>query len=160
MFRSCRKYWTVRALSVFLYSSQNAQFFKYLLIRFFFYRYEPFEFGAATLKVNKDTTKKLLGKINFAPCGVAFVKPEVRTGILPRMLEEILNTRLMVKQSMKIHGNENQVLQRVLHSQQLGLKLIANVTYGYTAANFSGRMPCMEVRCICIIRLFDRLTEN
>lgn len=26
-----------------------------------------------------------------------------------------------------------------------GLKLIANVTYGYTAANFSGRMPCVEV---------------
>jgi hypothetical protein len=27
----------------------------------------------------------------------------------------------------------------------MGLKLIANVTYGYTAANFSGRMPCVEV---------------
>lgn len=23
--------------------------------------------------------------------------------------------------------------------------MIANVTYGYTAANFSGRMPCVEV---------------
>lgn len=27
----------------------------------------------------------------------------------------------------------------------MGLKLIANVTYGYTSANFSGRMPCIEV---------------
>ena len=27
----------------------------------------------------------------------------------------------------------------------MGLKLIANVTYGYTGANFSGRMPCIEV---------------
>lgn len=36
-------------------------------------------------------------------------------------------------------------LQRVLHSRQLGLKLIANVTYGYTSANYSGRMPCSEV---------------
>ena len=27
----------------------------------------------------------------------------------------------------------------------MGLKLIANVTYGYTAANFSGRMPCVEI---------------
>lgn len=66
-------------------------------------------------------------------------------GILPRMLTEILNTRLMVKKSMKLHGSENHALQRILHSQQLGLKLIANVTYGYTAANFSGRMPCIEV---------------
>lgn len=60
------------------------------------------------------------------------------------MLKEILETRLMVKQSMKIH-KEDKTLQRVLHSRQLGLKLIANVTYGYTAANFSGRMPCIEV---------------
>ncbi|XP_076640510.1 DNA polymerase zeta catalytic subunit isoform X1 [Colletes latitarsis] len=107
--------------------------------------HEPFEFGATTLKVTKSAAEKLQGKINFTPCGVAFVKPEVRLGILPRMLTEILNTRLMVKESMKIHGNKNRVLQRVLHSQQLGLKLIANVTYGYTAANFSGRMPCIEV---------------
>lgn len=107
--------------------------------------YEPYEFGTATLKIKKSTAQKLLGKINFAPCGVAFVKPEVQTGILPRMLTEILNTRLMIKKSMKLHGNKNRALQRILHSQQLGLKLIANVTYGYTAANFSGRMPCIEV---------------
>ena len=33
----------------------------------------------------------------------------------------------------------------MLDSRQLALKLIANVTYGYTAAGFSGRMPCVEV---------------
>ena len=38
-----------------------------------------------------------------------------------------------------------QALNRMLDAQQLGLKLLANVTYGYTAANFSGRMPCVEV---------------
>lgn len=82
--------------------------------------------------------------ITISPCGIAFVKSSVREGILPRMLNEILTTRLMVKGSMKLH-KENSILQRVLHSRQLGLKLIANVTYGYTAANFSGRMPCVEV---------------
>ncbi len=46
---------------------------------------------------------------------------------------------------MKLHGDEDARLKRVLHSRQLGLKLIANVTYGYTSANFSGRMPCIEV---------------
>lgn len=32
-----------------------------------------------------------------------------------------------------------------MDARQLALKLIANVTYGYTSANFSGRMPCVEV---------------
>lgn len=106
----------------------------------------PFEFGATNLKIPPKYLKKLLNenKITFSPCGVAFVGRDVRKGILPKMLEEILNTRLMVKKSMKQNKN-NKTLQRVLHSRQLGLKLIANVTYGYTAANFSGRMPCVEI---------------
>lgn len=38
-----------------------------------------------------------------------------------------------------------QLLYKKLNAQQYGLKMIANVTYGYTSANFSGRMPCVEV---------------
>ncbi|XP_053692962.1 DNA polymerase zeta catalytic subunit [Sabethes cyaneus] len=107
---------------------------------------EPFEFGASQLKLSRKLLQFLVDNnlITISPCGVAFVKASVREGVLPRMLNEILTTRLMVKGSMKLH-KENRVLQRVLHSRQLGLKLIANVTYGYTAANFSGRMPCVEV---------------
>ena len=107
---------------------------------------QPFEFGAYQLRVSPQKLKYYLDNdlVNISPCGVAYVKSSVREGVLPRMLREILDTRLMVKQSMKIHKN-NTALQRVLHSRQLGLKLIANVTYGYTAANFSGRMPCIEV---------------
>lgn len=66
-----------------------------------------------------------------------------------RMVEEILNTRIMVKKSMKEHKNDKG-LHRLLDARQLGLKLIANVTYGYTAANFSGRMPCVEVNVSCV----------
>lgn len=36
-------------------------------------------------------------------------------------------------------------VQRTLNASQFALKLLANVTYGYTAANFSGRMPCTEL---------------
>lgn len=50
----------------------------------------------------------------------------------------------MVKQSMKIYKHDK-AISRMLEARQLGLKLIANVTFGYTAANFSGRMPCVEV---------------
>jgi DNA polymerase elongation subunit (family B) len=38
-----------------------------------------------------------------------------------------------------------QVLQRCLNARQFGLKMIANVSYGYTSASFSGRMPCAEL---------------
>lgn len=67
------------------------------------------------------------------------------------MLEEILNTRIMVKQSMKMY-KQDKTLMRLLDARQLGLKLIANVTFGYTAANYSGRMPSVEVS------FFQRLT--
>lgn len=93
-------------------------------------------------KIIKQLLKRDL--ITISPAGVVFVKPEVREGTLPRLVKEILDTRIMVKNSMKLHKN-NKLLQRVLHSRQLGLKLIANVTYGYTAANYSGRMSCVEV---------------
>ena len=32
-----------------------------------------------------------------------------------------------------------------MDARQLGLKYIANVTYGYTGATFSGRMPAVEI---------------
>ena len=36
-----------------------------------------------------------------APNGIIFVKPEVRRGLLGKMLTELLDTRVMVKQAMK-----------------------------------------------------------
>lgn len=44
--------------------------------------------------------------MTISPNGVVFVKDHVRQGIMPRMLEEILNTRVMVKQSMKLHKDD------------------------------------------------------
>ena len=44
------------------------------------------------------------------------------------------------------HNSINaQALQRALNARQFGLKLIANVTYGYASASFSGRMPMAEL---------------
>ena len=71
----------------------------------------------------------------------------------------------MVKAALKTAPATARALQRSLTARQLGLKLIANVTYGaapshphrlviawltcaatgYTAANFSGRMPLVEL---------------
>lgn len=37
----------------------------------------------------------------MAPNGIIYVKPEVRKGLLSRMLKELLDTRVMVRQAMK-----------------------------------------------------------
>lgn len=86
----------------------------------------------------------LKDKINIAPNGMVYTKPEVRKSLLARMLTEILETRVMVKTGMKM-DKDDKALQRLLNNRQLALKLIANVTYGYTSASFSGRMPCSEI---------------
>ena len=86
----------------------------------------------------------LKDKINIAPNGMVYTKPEVRKSLLARMLTEILETRVMVKTGMKT-DKDDKALQRLLNNRQLALKLIANVTYGYTSASFSGRMPCSEI---------------
>ncbi|XP_041353976.1 LOW QUALITY PROTEIN: uncharacterized protein LOC121371842 [Gigantopelta aegis] len=104
----------------------------------------PFEFGCTSLNIKPSLLKKLGTDVTVSPNGVVFVKQNVRHGILPKMVEEILNTRLMVKKSLKTN-KADKVLSRLLDARQLGLKLIANVTYGYTGASFSGRMPCIEV---------------
>ncbi|XP_058029850.1 DNA polymerase zeta catalytic subunit isoform X2 [Ahaetulla prasina] len=105
---------------------------------------DEFKFGCTSLRVSPDLLYQLRHDITISPSGIAFVKPSVRKGVLPRMLEEILKTRIMVKQSMKAYKLDK-TITRMLDARQLGLKLIANVTFGYTAANFSGRMPCSEI---------------
>ena len=82
--------------------------------------------------------------INIAPNGMMYARPEIRKSLLAKMLGEILETRVMVKSGMKVDKNDK-TLQRLLNNRQLALKLIANVTYGYTSASFSGRMPCSEI---------------
>lgn len=73
-----------------------------------------------------------------------FVKPNIRRSLLAKMLTNILETRIMVKNSMKNY-QEDTALLRLLDARQLTLKYIANVTYGYTSATFSGRMPAVEI---------------
>ncbi|KAM6185186.1 DNA polymerase zeta catalytic subunit [Rhynchocyon petersi] len=107
-------------------------------------KYDEFKFGCTSLRVPPDLLYQIRHDITVSPNGVAFVKPSVRKGVLPKMLEEILKTRLMVKQSMKAY-KQDRALSRMLDARQLGLKLIANVTFGYTSANYSGRMPCIEI---------------
>ncbi|KAL5108709.1 DNA polymerase zeta catalytic subunit [Taenia crassiceps] len=107
--------------------------------------HEAFEFGCLTHSISKKTLKKLANSVTVSPNGVVFVRPEVYRGVLPRLWRGLLSSRLMVKDSLKIYAQHSESLKQLLDARQLGLKLIANVMYGYTAASFSGRMPCVEV---------------
>lgn len=93
------------------------------------------------LRVPKGLTRE---DIYIAPNGIGFVKPRVRRSTLAIMLKEILESRFMLKNSMKFKKEDSRY-QRNLNGQQLVLKFIANVTYGYVSASFSGRMPCAEI---------------
>ena len=72
------------------------------------------------------------------PNGMIFVKPAVRKSLLAKMLGEILDTRVMVKNAMKgARGDKvyqftlvtsklmRQSLLQLLNARQLGLKLMA-----------------------------------
>lgn len=83
--------------------------------------------------------------VNIQPNGLIYLKPHYRKSTLAKMLEEILDTRVMIKQAMKHQGKDDFRYQRKMNGRQLALKLIANVTYGYVSASFSGRMPCAEI---------------
>ncbi|KAI9466500.1 hypothetical protein BX667DRAFT_273039 [Coemansia mojavensis] len=100
--------------------------------------------GFTSLNVPPGLLSALKDHITISPNGVMFVKPAVRKGLLGRMLQEILDSRVMIKEAMKLWGGDDG-LYKMLDSWQLGLKLIANVTYGYAGASFSGRMPCVEI---------------
>uniref|UniRef100_A0A0E0EFX6 DNA polymerase zeta catalytic subunit n=1 Tax=Oryza meridionalis TaxID=40149 RepID=A0A0E0EFX6_9ORYZ len=101
--------------------------------------------GVSSYSADPQKIADLKNRLLLTPNGVLYVQSEVRKGVLPRLLEEILSTRIMVKQAMKKLPASQKVLQRIFNARQLALKLIANVTYGYTAAGFSGRMPCAEI---------------
>lgn len=100
--------------------------------------------GFTDYKRQERLLELLQNYINITPNGMMFAKVEIRKSLLAKMLTEILETRVMVKSGMK-QDREDKTLQQLLNNRQLALKLLANVTYGYTSASFSGRMPCSEI---------------
>ena len=80
-----------------------------------------------TCLVTKDSPPGV--KYHKSPWGAKFVDKEVREGVLPKILSELLKTRVLVKKEMKISKGEK---KRILNAKQLALKTMANSFYGYT----------------------------
>ncbi|GAA5992097.1 hypothetical protein JCM10908_000742 [Rhodotorula pacifica] len=102
------------------------------------------KFGVSEINLPEGNLHLLRDHITVSPNGMMFVKSEVRKSLLAKMLSELLDTRVMVKSSMKA-VQKDRALTKLLNARQLALKFLANVTYGYTSATFSGRMPAVEI---------------
>ncbi|KAL3313030.1 DNA polymerase delta catalytic subunit [Cichlidogyrus casuarinus] len=76
------------------------------------------------------------------PTGAYFVKADLRKGLLPEILEQLLSARKRVKRELAEEKDEFR--RRVLDGRQLALKISANSVYGFTGAQV-GRLPCLEI---------------
>ncbi|KAJ1926917.1 DNA polymerase zeta [Tieghemiomyces parasiticus] len=120
--------------------------------------------GATQIELPRGLVSTLVrhNQLQIAPNGAMYVKSDVRRSLLARLLSEILDTRVMIKRRMAdlkrvLQGLEADVSSsapaasrlrtrlRKLEAFQMALKMIANVTYGYVGASYSGRMPCADV---------------
>ena len=119
-----------------------------------------FPFGTIELEIPAHILGNLKSSdVTISPNGVVFVKPHIRKGMLPIMLEEIIKTRIMVKEALKKHKHDV-FTEKTLNARQLGLKNIANVTFGYTQANFSGRMPCVDLGDSIVAKARETLEKS
>ncbi|QHS76572.1 DNA-directed DNA polymerase [Saccharomyces paradoxus] len=103
------------------------------------------ELGVAKFSLPRNILTLLKNDVTIAPNGIVYAKTSVRKSTLSKMLTDILDVRVMIKKTMNEIGDDNTTLKRLLNNKQLALKLLANVTYGYTSASFSGRMPCSDL---------------
>lgn len=74
-------------------------------------------------------------QINISPVGFAYVKAEVRKGILAIIEERLLNARAAIRQDMK--REEDPVKLRMMDAYQFEMKLAANSIYGQLGTIFS-----------------------
>ncbi len=76
------------------------------------------------------------------PTNSMFVKPEVRKGVFPEVVKELIQTRAEVKKQISLEKEEEQ--RRILNAKQLALKDMANSLYGYTGY-MRARLYLMDV---------------
>ncbi|XP_044735057.1 DNA polymerase delta catalytic subunit [Chrysoperla carnea] len=91
---------------------------------------------------NKDKFGLTEDQITKTPSNHFFVKPTVRRGLLPYILENLLAARKKAKKELE--AETDPVKKSVLNGRQLALKLSANSVYGFTGAQ-NGKLPCLEI---------------
>ncbi|TID30346.1 hypothetical protein CANINC_001048 [Pichia inconspicua] len=100
--------------------------------------------GVTSYKSPEGILKYLENDVVVTPNGMIFAKQNVRKSLLAKMLTELLNVRLYIKGTMS-EFKDDEELKKLYNKRQIALKLIANVTYGYTSATYSGRMSNSDI---------------
>jgi len=77
-----------------------------------------------------------------SPYGAKFVKPEIRRGVIPQIVEFLVNERDRVKKEMKKEKDEEKKF--LLDAKQEALKRMANAFYGYTGY-VRGRVYVLDI---------------
>ncbi|RWS01642.1 DNA polymerase delta catalytic subunit-like protein [Dinothrombium tinctorium] len=86
------------------------------------------------LKLNEDYI--------CSPSKSCFVKKHLYSGLLPEILESLVDRRKYVKNLLKIEKDE--MRKQILDGRQLALKITANSVYGFTGAQ-NGMLPCIDI---------------
>lgn len=76
------------------------------------------------------------------PTGEFFVKAHMRKGLLPQVLEELIDARKRAREELK--NTTDPFMKKVLDGRQLALKISANSVYGFTGAQV-GQLPCLQI---------------
>lgn len=76
------------------------------------------------------------------PANSYFIKTNIRKGLLPEILEQLLAARKRAKDDLK--NEKDPLRKKVLDGRQLALKISANSVYGFTGAQV-GKLPCLEI---------------
>lgn len=81
-------------------------------------------------------------KYETTPSGDKFVTRSVREGILPMILQDLINARKKAREELR--NTTDPFMQKVLDGRQLALKITANSVYGFTGAQV-GQLPCLNI---------------
>ena len=88
------------------------------------------------------------GQLCVTPSGAVFVSAAAREGVLPRMLREVLATRVECKRLMAAAKRAGMThVAATLNARQFGLKLLANVTYGYAPPPVTSALVYAACNC-------------
>lgn len=95
-----------------------------------------------TLLGAKEKSRLSADDYIVTPTGDTFVKPSIRKGLLPKILDSLLSARRKAKADMKTE--KDPFKRSVLDGRQLALKISCNSVYGFTGAQV-GKLPCLEI---------------
>lgn len=91
-----------------------------------------------TTMVTKHTNRKT----ETTPIGTIFVTREVRKGLLPDILQDLLRKRKEVRKEMAME--KDPFRKSLLDARQSAFKIAANSLYGFTGSALSS-IPCLEI---------------